>query len=72
MSEFPKLAEERLQQSEVASLRAQPLKDGSGWYVELTWRDGRVEHIGTFGSKTTARDWIDWEFSKFFCGKLAH
>jgi hypothetical protein len=72
MSNLRKLAEECLQQSEVVSLRPQPLEDGSGWCVELTRHDGHVEHICTFGSETSAQDWIDWEFPKFFRDKLAH
>jgi hypothetical protein len=40
-----------------------PLKDGSGWYVELWWPDGRIERVGDFGSETTAKDWIEWELA---------
>ena len=66
MSEFRKLAEECLRLSEVAALDPQPLPDGSGWCVRVTWSDGRVEHIATFGSESTARDWIEWESPRFF------
>ena len=34
------------------------LKDGSAWYIELTWPDGRVEHIDSFQSKAEIDDWI--------------
>jgi hypothetical protein len=27
---------------------------------------GGVEHIGTFGSESTARDWVEWDAPKFF------
>ncbi len=54
------------------TLRPRPLRDGSAWYVELTWPDGRVEHIGDFGSKTTACDWIEHDFPSFFRDKLTH
>lgn len=52
--------------AQVSALRPQPLQDGSGWYVEVTWSDGAVEHIGTFGLESTARDWIEWDAAKFF------
>lgn len=72
MSDLRKLNEQCFQRSEVASLRPHPLQDGSGWCVELMRHDGRVEQICTFGSETSAQDWIDWEFPKFFRDKLAH
>jgi hypothetical protein len=53
-------------------LRPRPRKDGSAWYVEITWPDGRIVHIGDFGSGTTANDWIAWEFPAYFRSKLAH
>ncbi len=34
------------------------LKDGSAWYIELTWPDGRVEHIDSFQSASEIGDWI--------------
>jgi hypothetical protein len=34
------------------------LKDGSAWYIELTWPDGRVEHIDSFQSESEINDWI--------------
>ena len=34
------------------------LKDGSAWYIELTWPDGRVEHIDSFQSASEIDDWI--------------
>ena len=42
------------------------LSDGSAWYIEVTWPNGRVERIGDFGSETTARDWIAWESDSYF------
>jgi hypothetical protein len=51
---------------DVSSLTSKPRKDGSGWYVEVTWNDGRVQQVGTFGSETAARDWIEWDAPKFF------
>jgi hypothetical protein len=72
MPNLRNLAAECLHQAQVASLRPRPLEDGSGWYVELTWHDGRVEHIGTFGAQATAQDWIDWDFPKFFRNQLAY
>jgi len=52
--------------------RIRPFEDGSGWCVEYTWPDGRIEKIGTFGSEATARDWLENEFDKYFREKLAH
>jgi hypothetical protein len=54
------------------ALRVRPLKDGSGWYVEMTWPDGRIERIGDFGLESTARDWIAFEFPAYFRSKIAH
>jgi hypothetical protein len=34
------------------------LKDGSAWYIELTWPDGCVEHIDSFQSESEISDWI--------------
>ena len=34
------------------------LKDGSAWYIELTWPNGRVEHIDSFQSESEINDWI--------------
>ena len=61
-----KLAQECLRLANIAALEPQPLPDGSGWQIKVTWSDGRVELIGTFGSETTARDWIHWDAPKFF------
>jgi hypothetical protein len=66
MSDCRKLADECLQLAQVVALQPQPLQDGSGWCVEVTWWDGSVEHIVTFGLETTARDWIKWEAPAFF------
>jgi hypothetical protein len=34
------------------------LKDGSAWYIELTWPDGRSEQIDGFQSEAEIGDWI--------------
>jgi len=34
------------------------LKDGSAWYIELTWPDGRIENIDSFQSEAEIKDWI--------------
>jgi hypothetical protein len=60
-----KLAEECLGLTQVAALEPQPLPDGSGWCVEVTWSGGYVETVGTFGLESTARDWIEWEAPRF-------
>jgi hypothetical protein len=33
------------------------LKDGSAWYIELTWPDGCVEHIDSIQSESEIDDW---------------
>jgi hypothetical protein len=68
MTNMRKLAQECLGLNDVIALAAKPLNDGSGWYVEVSWSNGRVEHVGTFGSDTTARDWIEWDAPKFLRG----
>jgi hypothetical protein len=48
----------------MANLSSEPamkpccLKDGSAWYIELTWPDGCVEHIDSFQSESEINDWI--------------
>jgi len=58
--------------TEVVALTTRPLMNGSGWYVEVTRRDGAVERIGTFGSETTARDWVEWDAARFLRDSGAH
>jgi hypothetical protein len=41
-----------------AAMSARCLKDGSAWYIELIWPDGRVEHIDSFQSKAEIDEWI--------------
>jgi hypothetical protein len=43
-----------------------PMPDGSGWYVEVVWPNGRVERVDRFGSVSTARDWICRELPSYF------
>jgi hypothetical protein len=50
------------------------LKDGSGWYVLVTYPDGPPEHIPDFASEVEARDWIasnaqDWLKRRGYGGK---
>lgn len=59
------LVEECLGLSAIAGLEPRPLPDGTGWCVEVTWPDGRVAVVGTFGLESTARDWIEWDAPKF-------
>jgi hypothetical protein len=67
-----KLAEECLGLTEVVALEPQPLPDGSGWCVKVTWLDGRMETVGTFGLESTAREWIEWDAPKFLRLRSAH
>jgi hypothetical protein len=34
------------------------LKDGSAWYIALTWPDGHTEQIDGFQSEAEIGDWI--------------
>jgi hypothetical protein len=65
MTNVHNLADECLGLSEIAGLEPRPLSDGTGWCVEITWSDGGVEIVGTFGLESTARDWIEWDAPKF-------
>ena len=56
----------------VPMARPKPLKDGSAFYIEITWLDGRMVYVDKFGSETTARDWIERDFPAFLREKLAH
>ena len=40
------------------SFAAKALKDGSSWYVLVTWPSGAEEHVLGFGSKFEADAWI--------------
>jgi hypothetical protein len=39
-------------------MKPRSLSDGSAWYIELSWPDGRVEHIDSFQSEAEINDWI--------------
>jgi hypothetical protein len=71
VADLRKLATESLGLSDVAGLEPQPLPDGSGWCVKVTYSDGRVEQVGTFGLESTARDWIEWEAPRFLRSRPA-
>ena len=53
------------------AVAARPLKDGSGWCVEVAWPDGSVDRVGDFGLESTARDWIAGEFRTYFKDRLS-
>lgn len=40
------------------TMEPRSLKDGSAWYIELTWPDGRMECIDSFQSEDEIKDWI--------------
>lgn len=51
--------------SEQPIFEARPLKLGAGYYVLVTYHDGRTEQINEFGSEDEATIWIqehsqDW------------
>jgi hypothetical protein len=35
------------------------LRDGTGWYVLVTWGDRPSEEVGGFKSQAEAQNWID-------------
>jgi hypothetical protein len=35
------------------------LKDGSGWYVLVSWGDRPSEQTGSFATKVQAEEWVD-------------
>jgi hypothetical protein len=43
-------------------------KDGSGWFIQVTWGDGSQapEQIGGFGSDSEAREWISRKSAAYF------
>jgi len=43
------------------TMTSQTLKDGSAWYVRLTWPDGHAEHVGDFHSESECDDWISYK-----------
>ncbi len=44
------------------------LKDGSGWYVRLTWTSGQTEDIDV-GSEAEAHDWIRRKSAAWLTGR---
>ena len=49
-----------------------PLRDGTGWYVEIIWSDGETEHVGDFGLESTAWDWIERDLPGYLRGQNTH
>lgn len=39
-------------------MRPRELKDGSGWYVLVQWRDRPSQQVGGFRSEEEAQQWI--------------
>ena len=39
-------------------IEARELRDGSGWYVLVTWGDRPAEQVGGFPSEAEAQRWI--------------
>jgi hypothetical protein len=36
-----------------------PLQSAPGWFVRVSWRHIRVEHVGGFASDRDAQKWIE-------------
>lgn len=47
------------------------LKDGSAWYIDLTWPDGRTEQIDGFLSESEIGDWISRKSAAWLKAKNA-
>jgi hypothetical protein len=46
-------------QGKPATYETHPLKDGSGFYVRVTWPDGRDWHVNPFETPASAARWIE-------------
>jgi hypothetical protein len=44
------------------TLQARELKDGSAWYIVLTWPNGQTENIDGFGSESELDEWITTKY----------
>jgi hypothetical protein len=44
------------------TLKARELKDGSSWYIVLTWPNGQTENIDGFGSESELNEWITTKY----------
>jgi hypothetical protein len=45
--------------SGVPELELTPLKNGTGYFVLVTWPDGQKEQVEGFSSEAAARTWIE-------------
>ena len=45
-----------------STLRARELKDGSAWYIVLTWPNGQTENIDGFSSETEINEWMTTKY----------
>ncbi len=52
-------------ESKQVTFSPQPLEDGSGFTVLVTWRNGRTQKVGDFRTLEAARRWIDTEASEW-------
>jgi len=43
-------------------LEKRELKDGSAWYIVLTWPNGQTEHIDGFSSESDINEWITTKY----------
>ena len=44
------------------TLQARELKDGSAWYIVLTWPNGQTENIDGFSSETEINEWMTTKY----------
>ncbi len=47
------------------TLQARELKDGSAWYIVLTWSNGQTENIDGFGSEPELNEWITTKYREW-------
>jgi len=50
---------------------AHPLKSAPGWYVQISWRYGQVEHVRGFVSEHDAESWINGKSEEWLRNRTA-
>ena len=48
------------------TLTPREYEDGSGWYIEASWKDRPPEQIGGFQTDSEALDWISQKSTAYF------
>jgi hypothetical protein len=48
---------------------ARPLKSTPGWFVQVSWRYGLVEHVSGFATDQDAQKWIEEKSEAWLRGR---